>query len=174
MTVRKFMSDIIVIAFRHPDAAQQVAAQFLLLQEKHALDLDDARIVVKDSAGRLHVKDVAGHPVATGALIGGLIGALLFIMSPVIGVLVGAAAGSVIGKAFNSDLVDGRFVDDVAQALKPDSSAVFLQVREADKAAVVNSLRQFRGTLIQTTVSPELEEEFKRALAPIKPRSTHR
>jgi uncharacterized membrane protein len=167
------MSDIIVIAFRHPQAAQQVAAQFLLLQEKHALNLEDARIVVKDGVGRLHVKDVAGHPVATGALIGGLIGALLFVLSPVIGVLVGAVAGGAIGKAFNSDMVDGKFVDDVAQALKPDSSAVFLQVREADKAAVVNALRQFRGTLIQTTVSPELEEQLKQALAPIKPRATH-
>jgi len=89
-------------------------------------------------------------------------------MSPVLGVLVGAAAGSVIGLAFNSDMVDQRFVDDVAQAMKPDSSAVFLQVSAADKAAVVNALRPFRGTLIQTTVSLELEEELKRALAPIK------
>ncbi len=168
------MSDIIVIAFRHPDAAQQVAAEFILLQDKHALELDDARIVVKDRAGQLHVKDVAGHPVATGALIGGLLGALLFIMSPVIGVLVGAAAGGVIGKAFNSDMVDQKFVDEVAEALKPDSSAVFLQVREADRAAVVSALRPFRGTLIQTTVPPELEEELKRALTPIKPKGSGR
>ena len=33
------MSDIIVIAFRHPDAAQQVAAQFQNLEDKHALRL---------------------------------------------------------------------------------------------------------------------------------------
>jgi len=162
------MGDIIVIAFRHPDAAQQVAAQFLALRNQRALNLDDARIIVKDNAGRLHVKDVAGHPMATGALIGGLIGMLIFVMSPVLGVLVGAAAGSVIGLALNSDMVDQRFVDDVAQVMKPDSSAVFLQVSGADKAAVVNALRPFRGTLIQTTVSLELEEELKRALAPIK------
>ena len=72
--------------------------------------------------------------------------------------------------AFNPNLVDENFVDDVAQALKPDTSAVFLQVDEANTAAVVNALRPFRGTLIQTTVSPELEEELKRALAPIKRR----
>jgi uncharacterized membrane protein len=125
-------------------------------------------IIVKDNVGRLHVKDVAGHPVATGALIGGLIGMLIFVMSPVLGVLVGAAAGSVVGLALNSDMVDRRFVDDVAQALKLDSSAVFLQVSAADPAAVVNALRPSRGTLIQTTGSPELEEELKRAPAPIK------
>ena len=167
------MSDIIVIAFRHPDAAQQVAAQFQNLEDKHALRLIDARVVVKDVDGQLHVKDVAGHPVALGALIGGLIGVLLFMMSPVVGMLAGAAAGGVIGKAFSPDLVDQRFIDDVAQALKPDTSAVFLQVDQADTAAVVSALRLYRGTLIQTSVSAELEEELKRALAPIK-RSTAR
>jgi uncharacterized membrane protein len=104
---------------------------------------------------------------------GGILFAVDFMRNhpPVLGVLVGAAVGDVIGKAFNSDMVDQRFVDDVARALKPDSSAVFLQMNAAEKAAVVSALRPYRGTLIQTTVSPELEEELKRVLAPIKQRS---
>lgn len=168
------MSDIIVIAFRHPDTALQVAAQFQQLAAQHALRLIDARVVVKDKEARLHVKDVAGHPMALGALVGGLLGALLFVMSPVLGVLVGVAAGSAIGKLTSPDLVDARFVDDVAQALRPDSSAVFLQVDQANTAAVIAALKAFRGTLIQTTVPPEVEEELKRALAPYKPRATPR
>jgi uncharacterized membrane protein len=64
-------------------------------------------------------------------------------------------------------------VDDVAQALRPDSSAVFLQVDRANTEAVITILRAFRGTLIQTTVPPEVEEELKRALASYKPRATH-
>ncbi len=168
------MSDIIVIAFRHPDAALQVATQFQQLEALHALRLVDARVVVKDKEERLHVKDVAGHPMAMGALVGGLLGALLFAMSPVLGALVGVAAGSVVGKFFNPNLVDAQFVDDVAQALRPDSSAVFLQVDRANTDAVITALRAFRGTLIQTTVPPEVEEELKRALAPYKPRATRR
>jgi uncharacterized membrane protein len=168
------MSDIIVIAFRHPDAALQVTAQFQDLEVQHALHLIDARVVVKDQEGRLHVKDVAGHPMAVGALVGGLLGALLFNMSPVLGALAGAAAGSVVGKLTSPDLVDEQFVADVAQALRPDSSAVFLQVDRANTDAVITALRAFRGTLIQTTVPPEVEEELKRALAPYKPRATRR
>jgi hypothetical protein len=38
-----------------------------------------------------------------------------------------------------------------------------LRDQHANQAAVVNALRPYRGTLIQTTVSPELEEELKRA-----------
>ncbi len=168
------MSDILVIAFRDPDAAQQVAAQFQGLEVQHALNLIDARVVVKDKEERLHVKDVAGHPMALGALGGGLLGALLFVMSPVLGALVGAAAGSVVGKLTSPDLVDAQFVDDVAQALRPDSSAVFLQVDRANTEAVVTALRAFRGTLIQTTVPPEVEEELKRALAYYKPGAARR
>ena len=163
MLYSKHMSDIIVIAFRHPDAALQVAAQFQYLEAQHALRLIDARVVVKDREERLHVKDVAGHPMAMGALVGGLLGAL-----------VGAAAGGVVGKLTSSDLVDAQFVDDVAQALRPDSSAVFLQVDRANTDAVITALRAFRGTLIQTTVPPEMEEELKRALAPYKPRAKSR
>ncbi len=164
------MSDIIVIVFRHPDAAAEVTAQFQALEAQRALHLVDARIVVKDKDERLHVKDVAGHPVVTGAVVGGLLGALIFFMTPVLGALVGAAAGSVVGKLTSPDLVDEKFVDDVAQALRPDSSAVFLQVDRANTEAVITALRPFRGTLIQTTVSPEVEEELKRALATYKPR----
>jgi uncharacterized membrane protein len=166
------MSDIIVIAFRHPDAALQVASQFQHLEAQHELLLIDARVVVKDRDERLHVKDVAGHPMALGALIGGLLGALIFAMSPVLGALVGVAAGSVVGKLASPDLVDEQFVDDVAQALRPDSSAVFLQVDRANTEAVITILRAFRGTLIQTTVPPEVEEELKRALASYKPRAS--
>ena len=168
------MSDIIVIAFRHPDAAQQTAARFQDLEAQHELRLVDARVVVKDREGRLHVKDVAGHPMAMGALMGGLLGALLFMMSPVLGALVGVAAGSVVGKLASPDLVDAQFVDDVAQALRPDSSAVFLQVDRANTEAVITVLRAFRGTLIQTTVPLEVEEELKRALASYKPRAAPR
>jgi uncharacterized membrane protein len=168
------VSDIIVIAFRHPDAAQEVAAQFQQLQTQHALRLIDARVVVKDKDERLHVKDVAGHPMAMGALVGGLLGALLFAMSPVLGALVGVAAGSVVGKFASPDLVDEQFVDDVAQALRPESSAVFLQVDRANTEAVITALRPFRGTLIQTTVPPEVEEELKKALASYKPRAAPR
>ena len=86
----------------------------------------------------------------------------------------GVAAGSVVGKLTSPDLVDAQFVDDVARALRPDSSAVFLQVDRANTEAEITVLRAFRGTLIQTTVPLEVEEELKRALASYKPRAAPR
>lgn len=158
------MSSIIVIAFDTPDAAQKVVSEFKTLESNGAMRLSDARVVVKDGEGKVHVKDEAGHPVAWGALIGGAVGGLLFIMMPLLGVAAGAAVGGAIAKSLHLDTVDKKFVNDVAEALKPNTSAVFLQVDESNKAAVVQALEPYQGKLIQTTLSPEVEAELKKGL----------
>lgn len=158
------MSNIIVVAFDNPDTAQQVAAEFKTLERNGALHLSDARVVVKDSEGKVHVKDEAGHPVAWGAVIGGALGGLIFILMPLLGIAAGAAIGGAIAKSLNLDAVDKKFVNDVSDALKPNTSAVFLQVDDANKAAVVQAMQAFNGKLIQTSLSPELEQQLKKGL----------
>ena len=95
------MSNIIVIAFDDPNTAAQVAAEFKRLEKEGAFDLKDARVVVKDENGKIHVRDEAGHPAAWGAVAGGALGALLFLMVPVLGAVVGALAGGAIVKSFD-------------------------------------------------------------------------
>lgn len=158
------MSSVIVIAFDNPDTAQQVVTQFKDLEKRGALHLTDARVVVKDADGKLVVKDEAGHPIRWGAIAGGILGGLFFIMMPVVGIFAGAAAGAVIAKSIHGDAVDKKFIDDVAAALKTNSSAVFLQVADEYKSVVVNALEPYKGTLIQTTLSPEAEEAIKKSL----------
>jgi len=158
------MSSIIVIAFDNPDAAQKVVSEFKTLESNGAMRLSDARVVVKDGEGKVHVKDEAGHPVAWGALIGGAVGGLLFLMMPLLGVAAGAAVGGAIAKSLHLDTVDKKFVNDVAEALKPNTSAVFLQVDDSNKTAVIQALEPYQGKLLQTTLSPEVEAELKKGL----------
>ncbi|MCC7165914.1 MAG: DUF1269 domain-containing protein [Anaerolineae bacterium] len=158
------MSYIIVVAFEQPETAQQVASEFKTLERNGALRLSDARVVVKDGDGKIHIQDTAGHPVAWGALIGGALGGILFIMMPFLGIFAGAAVGGAIAKSLNLDVVDKKFISDVSDALKPNTSAVFLQVDDANKAAVIQALGSFKGTLIQTSLSPEIEEKLKKGL----------
>ncbi len=158
------MSNIIVIAFDNPDTATQVAAEFKRLESQEAFQLKDARVVVKDANGKILVKDEAGHPMAWGAVVGGVLGALIFLMVPVLGAVVGALAGSAIVKTIDPDMVDKKFVADVAAALKPNTSAVFLEVDDQHKIVVVHALEPYHGTLIQTTLAPELEEALKHQL----------
>lgn len=158
------MTNIIVIAYDHPDTAAQVAAEFKRLEREQAFQVKDARVVVKDANGKIHVKDVAGHPMAWGAVLGGTLGALLFIMVPVLGAIAGALAGGAIVKSAGPDMVDKRFVSDVATALKPNTSAVFLEVDDQHRIVVVHALQPYHGTLIQTTLDPETEEALKHKL----------
>lgn len=157
------MSELIVLAFDNPDEATRIATDFKALRQTAHLQLKDAMVVVKDAEGKVHIKDEAGHPVAWGAVIGGTLGAILFILVPVVGAVAGAALGGAI--AHWMDLgVDKKFVKEVGETLKPNTSALFLLVGEGNDAAVVQALKPYKGTLLQTNVSSELESELKRVV----------
>lgn len=158
------MSQLVVISFDNPDEAEKLATTLRGIAKEGALKLEDLRVVVKDAEGNAHVQDEAGHPVATGAIIGGVIGGLLFLFAPVLGIAAGAAAGGVIARTLDLD-VDKKFIQEVADALKPNTSAIFVLGSDANRAAVLNALKPYQGTLIQTTVSTELEEQMKKALS---------
>jgi len=158
------MSELIVITFDNPDEAQQVATTFKDLEKGGGIRLADMRVVVKDGEGKLVAKDEAGHPVAWSALAGGVLGGVLFFMVPVVGIAIGAAAGAAITKSLDLD-IDKKFVQEVAATLKPNTSAIFLLARQENQAAVLNALKPYKGTLIQTTLSTDMEEQLKKTLS---------
>jgi uncharacterized membrane protein len=75
----------------------------------------------------------------------------------------GAALGAVIGAMRDRGLND-RFVKSVSERLRPDTSAVFLLVREADAPRVLEELRPFGAQVEHTDLPPEQEEQLRRAL----------
>lgn len=158
------MGELVVIAFDNPDEAVQVAATFKQLQKDHGVHLDDMRVLVKDADGKLHIKDEAGHPVAWSAIGGGILGGLFLFMAPVVGIAAGAALGTIFAKSMDLD-VDKKFVQDVAAELKPNTSAIFLLGRAENKAAVLNALKPYKGTLIQTTLSSDVEKQLVELLS---------
>jgi uncharacterized membrane protein len=98
-----------------------------------------------------------GRTAAAGAGVGLLAGWLLG------GPVGGAAVGAVIGAMRDRGLND-RFVKSVSDRLRPDSSAVFLLVREADAPRVLEELRPFGARVEHTDLPPEQEEQLRRAL----------
>ena len=87
------------------------------------------------------------------------------IFFPIGGILIGAVAGGLIGKS--ADLgISHKFVDEVKEELKPNSSALFVIVRDADPAVALSALRQHTGTgkLYQSTLAPEDEEQLRKAI----------
>jgi uncharacterized membrane protein len=60
--------------------------------------------------------------------------------------------------------VDGNFVREVREDLRPGSSALFIVARESNLDAVIAALAPFQGTLRQTNLPSDVEESLRRAL----------
>jgi uncharacterized membrane protein len=127
--------------------------------------LDDAEVVVRDVDGEYHTKGQASRGTKIGAVGGGLLGLLIAgVFFPIAGIALGALAGAGIG-AMAGTGIDKKFVEDVKEALKPGSSALFLVLREGNAAALVGALKPHEGTLFQTSLDPEAEETLRRVLS---------
>jgi uncharacterized membrane protein len=114
----------------------------------------------------VQIKHQMDRNVKIGAAGGGFLGLLLAgIFFPVGGLIIGAIAGGLIGASTDSG-ISHKFVNEVKEELQPNSSALFVIVRDADPAIALSALRQHKGTgkLYQTTVTGEEEEQLRKAI----------
>lgn len=157
-------SQVVVITFDDPDEAEQVRETIRTGEKGGYISLDDAAVVVKDEDGKVHVKNETDRGVAVGALGGGLLGLLIFSMfTPIGAIVLGALGGAFIGKAVKPG-VDKKFEEDIVKALTPGSSAIFLVVKDANADYAIAALREYKGTIYQTSLSEEAEESLRAAL----------
>ena len=162
-------SSLIVLAFETTDEAEKVREALVQGKKEGVLQLDDAAVVVKDEDGKIHVKNqVARGPCAAtgvGGMLGLLIGTIFF---PLGGLVMGLAGGALVGRLMNLG-VDGKFVKQVEEEITPGTSALFVLVSNANPAAELAILRQFKGKVIQTNLSSEAEESLRSALGDDSP-----
>jgi uncharacterized membrane protein len=162
-------ASLIVLAFASDAEAEKVHAA--LIQGKHegVLQIDDAAIVAKDMQGKVHVKNQISRGAWAATGVGGLLGLLIgSIFFPLGGLMMGLAGGALVGRLMNLG-VDGRFVKQVEEELKPGTSALFVLVASADPTAELAILRQFEGKVLQTNLSTEAEESLRRSLGDDSP-----
>lgn len=167
------MSELIVIGFDDPNEADRVLNELQRLQKEYLVDLEDAVVVVRDSHGKVRMKqtvNLVGPAVASGALWGGLWGSLvgLLFLNPLIGLAAGAALGAGSG-ALAASLadygIDDDFIRSVGQALQPNTSAIFILVRKIQPEKVLAELSHFKGRVIRSSLSPEQEARLQAALS---------
>lgn len=157
------MSNLVVVVFDDMEEAGKVREA--LKKHSDQISLDDSAVVVKDEEGKVHVKNEVDRGVAVGALGGGALGLLIGgLFFPVGGLILGALGGALVGKMADMG-VDKKFVDQVGEHLQPGNSALFVIVREANPAVALATLKPYKGTVLQTTLPPEAEEELRRALS---------
>jgi uncharacterized membrane protein len=158
------MSYLIVTIYEDMDEAEKVRQDISSGEHKGYISLDDSAVVVKDQEGKVHVKNQTDRGVKIGAVTGGFLGLLLTVFFPIGGIVLGALGGGLFGKLFDLG-VDKKFVQEVSDALKPGSSALFIIIRNAEPAYALGVLEKYKGTLFQTNLPTELEDELRKEMA---------
>jgi uncharacterized membrane protein len=157
------MNQLVVVSFDNLDSARAALSAMRDLERRGQISFEDTAIVSRDPDGTTHVKNEASGTTETAAVIGGIIGAFASFIFPVAGIAIGAAAGAAVGASLGTG-VEGSFVDEIKKSITPGRSALFLVARSMNADALTAALRPFEGDVLQTTLSPDLEEALRVAL----------
>jgi uncharacterized membrane protein len=158
------MSDLIAIAYDNRHQAEEVRLTLVKLQKEHLIELDDAAVVVKAADGTIQLKqalDLTASGAVSGGFWGLLIGSLFF--SPLFGAVVGATSGAISG-ALTDIGVNDDFMRELGKSLMPDSSALFILVRQMTPDKVIDELAPFGGKVLRTSLTKDQEASLKQVL----------
>jgi uncharacterized membrane protein len=161
------MSDLIVIGYPDEARAMEVWDELVKLQNEYLVDLEDAAVIRRDRNGKLHVTTPAHHAVAwgtfSGLFWGVLIGLLfLFPLAPLVGVA-GGIMGAALGAAGNLGIKDD-FKQRVQDLVQPGTSAILVIVRKVTTDKFLEALRPYGGTVLQTSLPHDAEQQLMKAL----------
>lgn len=167
------MSDLVVLGFDGPHAADEVLNKLRSFQKENLIDLEDACVVERDAAGKVHIKQ-ALNLTAMGARSGGMWGAMwgglvgMLFLSPLagmaLGAAVGAGSGALSGRAIDYGIND-EFIKNLSTTIPPNSSALFVLVRSSTPDKILPEIEPFKPRVLKTSLSNEAEAKLKDALA---------
>jgi len=159
------MSTLVAVGYDDPFKAEEVRLKLQKMQNSYLIDLDDAVVAVKNAKGKVKL-DQMHNLTAFGAASGGFWGTLIgmLFLAPLLGLAVGAAAGAVAG-ALRDVGINDQFMKDLADTLKPNTSALFVLVRKSTPDRVLEELKGTGGKILQTSLSHEETDRLQNALA---------
>ena len=164
------MSELVVAVFADEFKAEEVRLELRKKEAAHLIDLEDSVVLVRNQEGKVRLHHVA-HFAIGGAISGGFLGTLvgILLLNPVFALL-GLATGLVVGGisgAMSHVGIDEDFMEDLAEHLKPGSSALCILVR-AHLEKVLEELATFGGKVLHTSLLHTDETKLKAALEEIK------
>jgi uncharacterized membrane protein len=160
------MSDLLAITYEQEQTAFDALDKLGELSKMQLITLADAPVAVKDQKGKVKVKQTLENQAAGSAAVwGGFWGLLigLLFLAPIFWGLFGALMGYIFGKAGDVG-IDNKFIKEVGESLDIGQSALFMLVIEVTPDKVLDEMKVFGGTVFQTSLSKEDEEQLKKAL----------
>jgi uncharacterized membrane protein len=162
------MATLVAIGYPDQTTAEQARQTVQGLEADLIIQADQVAAISRDLDGKYHVTTThggasAGGGAAWGGFWGLLFGILFFV--PFIGLALGAGMGALFGHLGEKG-IDKAFQDQVRDAVKPGTSALFLIVEQATPDKAVAALEQYGGTVIKTSLSDEDTKRLQDALTP--------
>ncbi len=167
------MSNLVVLGFDGMHTADDVLNKLRALQREYLIDLEDACVVERDTAGKVYIKQ-AVNLTALGAAAGGSRGALwcalvgLLFLNPLAGMAIGAITGAGTG-ALAGSLTDYGIPDDFVKKLGDTipsaSSALFVLFKSVNEDKVLPEIEPYKPRVLRTSLSTAAEEKLKGALS---------
>lgn len=158
------MAHLVVLGVDNRDDAERLFDLAGDLAKQELLQLQDAAYAYRDDKGKVRIHQavsLTGAGAASGALWGTLIGMLFLV--PVAGLAVGAASGALAGKLADVGINDDT-IKQIGGQLEQGRAAVFLLARSATVDKVIEAIKPFNPTIIQTNLTKDREEELVEAL----------
>jgi len=159
------MSTLIAVGYDDPFKAEEVRLKLQKMQQAYLIDLEDAVVAIKNAKGKIKL-DQAINLTALGAASGGFWGALIgmLFLAPLFGLALGALAGAVSG-ALRDVGINDQFMKDLADTMKPNTSALFVLVRKATPDRVLDELKGTGGRILQSSLTHEEVDRLQNVLA---------
>jgi uncharacterized membrane protein len=158
------MAHLVVLGLDNREDAERVFDLAGDLAKQELLQLEDAAYAYRDDRGKVRIHQAlstTGAGAASGALWGTLIG-LIFLM-PVAGMAIGAGTGALTGKLADVGINDDT-IKQIGAQLQQGKAAVFLLARSATVDRVIEAIKPFNPTVVQTNLTRDREDELVRAL----------
>ena len=163
------MSELVVFTYKNGDKAGEVLQHIVSLKQENVqkplIGIEDAAVAVKESDGKVGIRQtlestVKGGSVASGGLWGVLVGFLFG--GPLIGALIGAGVSWLIGRRIDIGIAND-FIEKVSDDLTPGDSALLLLVKDTPVDTLSETLNAQGGRLYHTSLSDETAAAFTQA-----------
>ncbi len=159
------MTELVVIGFEDQNTAFEMRAVLAKMQSEYLIEMSDIVVVTKNEKDKIQLHQ-ATNLTANGAVYGLFWGTLIgmLFLNPLLGAAVGAGTGAVSG-ALSDIGVNDNFMKEIGKTLTTDSSALFVLVRKSTPDKVLEGLKQFKGKIIQTSLTKDNEDELQKILS---------
>lgn len=157
-------SKLVAIAYDGRETATEVFHEIQALEASGDIVLEDAVIVESHQGTQVELKQMQSSEWKTtgkGSGIGLVAG--LLVGGPIVGLLAGTGIGYITGKLKDHGIPDD-FIKDLSESLAPDSSALFLLIKEANAEKALAAIKPFKGRVLTTTLDEEQEARLRKTL----------